>query len=56
MLSTVTRRKLELIISRISEGEEVSFQERVELHKFSLRYPMIAGKISQALERGEKLV
>ncbi len=49
MLSSMTRRKLEVLITRMEEGKEVTLKERVQLHKYSLRYPMLAGKIHQAL-------
>ena len=49
MLSTTTRLKLEKLIDRLSNGELVSLEERVNLHKYARRYPMLAGKLHQAL-------
>ncbi len=51
MLTTKTHLRLEAVIQKLSTGEIVTLQERLELHKYSLRYPLIAGKVSQALEK-----
>ncbi len=49
MLTTTTRLKLENIIIRLSEGNQVSLEERLELHKFARRFPVIASKINKNL-------
>ncbi len=49
MISTATRLKLDEIIKRISNGGEVKLEERLQLHKFANRFPMIAGKLEKAL-------
>ena len=49
MLSTQTRLRLDVLIERLSKGDVMSFEERVQLHKFARRYPMVAGKLHQAL-------
>ncbi len=48
MLSTPTRLKLENLIKRLSDGENVTLEERVELHKYATKFPILAGKIRQA--------
>ncbi len=49
MISTTTRLKLDEILKRISIGEEVELSERLQLHKYANRFPMIAGKLKKAL-------
>ncbi len=53
MLTTETRRRLEGIIERISSGEEVSLEERIQLKKYSTYIPFFAGKVNQALRQRE---
>ena len=55
MLTTETRRRIEEMISRLARGEEVSLEERIELRKYSLHIPFIAGKVSQALRLRKSL-
>ena len=55
LLTTKTRRKLEDIISRISKGEKVTLNERIDLNKYSNHIPFIAGKLSRALNNGQQL-
>ncbi len=49
MLSTKTRLHLEALIKRLSKGQSVTLQQRLELHKYAKRFPMIAGKLKTAL-------
>ena len=50
-ITTVTRLKVEAIISRILDGKEVTLQERIELHKYSNKIPFIRVKLKQALNQ-----
>ena len=49
MLTSQTRTKLFNIIERISKGQEVSLKERVDLHKYAIRHPIITGSIKHAI-------
>ncbi len=49
LLTTETRRKLECIIQKISLGEEVSLNQRIELQKYCMHIPYLRGKLAQAL-------
>ncbi len=49
MLTTATRLRIEGMIKKLATGEEVTLKERIELHKYAKRYPMIAGKLSKVL-------
>ncbi len=51
MLTTKTRLHLEEIINRLEKGEKVSLKERIQLKKYSIHIPFVAGKISQALRK-----
>ena len=53
MLTTETRLRLEEILSRLANGEEVSLEERIHLKKYSLHIPFVAGKLAQALRTRE---
>ena len=55
MLTTETRRRIEEIIERLSIGESVTLNERIQLRKYSIRIPFIAGKLSQALRNRDLL-
>ncbi len=55
MLTTGTRRRLEEIIHRLGEGETVSLEERIQLKKYSIHIPFVAGKVTQAMRRRELL-
>ncbi len=55
MLTTETRRRLEEILERIAQGETVSLDERIQLKKYSLHIPFVAGKLIQALRKRESL-
>ena len=55
LLTTQTRRRLEEIINRLSMGEVVSLEERIQLKKYAIRIPFIASKISQAIQYRESL-
>ncbi len=55
MLTTNTRRRLESIIGKLSNGDGVTLNERIEIQKYSERIPFIAGKIRQALRKRELL-
>ncbi|WP_269623385.1 hypothetical protein [Prochlorococcus marinus] len=55
MLSTETRLRLEEIINRLSVGGLVSLEERIQLNKYSMRVPFIAGKVSQAIRKRESI-
>ncbi len=49
MLTTQTRMKVEEVIRRLGRGEVVTLEERIQLQKYALRIPFIAGKLTQAL-------
>ncbi|AAQ00498.1 hypothetical protein EV11_0922 [Prochlorococcus sp. SS52] len=53
MLSTETRLRLEEIIDRLATGQTVSLEERIQLKKYSVHIPFVAGKVAQALRRRE---
>ncbi len=53
MLTTENRRRIEEIIDRLGTGQSVSLEERIQLKKYSLHIPFIAGKVAQALRRRE---
>ncbi len=53
MLTTDTRRRIEEMINRLGNGQTVSLEERIQLKKYSLHIPFIAGKVAQALRRRE---
>ena len=53
MLTTETRRRIEGIIDRLRKGEPVSLEERIQLKKYAIHIPFVAGKIEQALRRRE---
>ena len=55
MLTTETRRRLEQVLERLGNGEEVSLEERIQLKKYATHIPFIAGKLTQALRRRESL-
>ena len=55
MLTTETRRRLEKIIDRLGKGEAVSLEERIQLKKYAIHIPFVAGKVSQAMRRRELL-
>ena len=54
-LTTETRRRLEKIIDRLGEGAPVSLEERIQLKKYAIHIPFIAGKLTQAIRRRELL-
>ena len=53
MLTTDTRKRIEEILYRLGHGQAVSLDERIQLKKYSLHIPFIAGKVAQALRRRE---
>ena len=55
MLTTETRRRLEQVLERLGNGEEVSLEERIQLKKYATHIPFIAGKLTQALRKRESL-
>ena len=55
MLTTETRRRLEAVLKRLGNGEEVSLEERIHLKKYATHIPFIAGKLTQALRKRESL-
>ena len=55
MLTTETRRRVEEIISRLGKGEVVSLEERIQLKKYAIHIPFVAGKLAQALRKRESL-
>ncbi|WP_320668215.1 hypothetical protein [Prochlorococcus sp. MIT 1307] len=55
MLTTETRRRLEEIIERLGKGETVSLKERIQLKKYAIHIPFVAGKVAQAMRRRESL-
>ncbi len=55
MLTTETRRRLEGIIERLAKGDSISIKERIQLKKYALHIPFIAGKINQAIRKRESL-
>ncbi len=54
MLSTSTRLRLENILSRIANGEEVSLQERVYVHKFADRDQTVSSWLKKARRLQQK--
>ena len=55
MLTTETRRRLEEVLCRLGNGEEVSLEERIQLKKYAIHIPFVAGKLTQALRKREAL-
>ena len=55
MLTTETRLRIEEIISRLALGKTVTLDERIQLKKYSLRIPFIAGKLARALRQRQLL-
>jgi len=55
LLTTKTRRRLEEIIDRIGKGEPVSLEERIQLEKYAVHIPFVAGKIAQAVRKRKLL-
>ena len=55
MLTTEKRRRLEEMILRLGTGETVSLKERIELNKYALHIPFIAGKLEQAIRKRKEL-
>ena len=55
MLTTDTRLRIEEIIQRISTGKKVSLPDRIQLNKYALYIPFVAGKVSQALRKRQEL-
>ena len=55
LLTTNTRRRLEEIIDRIGKGEDVSLKERIQLEKYAVHIPFVAGKLTEAMRRRELL-
>ena len=53
ILTTETRRKIQEIIDRLASGQKVTLEERIQLKKYSIHIPFIAGKVNQALRRRE---
>tara|TARA_B100000700_G_C14370850_1_gene545893 strand:- start:99 stop:281 length:183 start_codon:yes stop_codon:yes gene_type:complete len=53
MLTTDTRLKLEEIINRLAEGQIVSLEERIQLKKYAIHIPFVAGKLAQAIRQRE---
>ena len=51
MLTTKTRIKIESIINRLASGKEVSLEERINLHKYAMHIPFLAGKLNQAMRK-----
>ena len=49
LLTTTTRKRVEEIIDRLSNGEAVSLEERVKLRKYAMHIPFIAKKVRKAL-------
>ncbi len=54
MLTTETRKRIEEIIERLATGDSVTLDERIQLRKYSIHIPFVAGKIRQALRRREE--
>ena len=54
MLTTETRRRIESVIDRLATGQLVTLEERIQLKKYSMHIPFVAGKITQALRRREE--
>ena len=55
ILTTETRRRLEKVLERLGNGEEVSLSERIQLKKYATHIPFMAGKLAQALRKRESL-
>mgnify|MGYP007063848138 CR=1 FL=1 len=54
-LTTETRRRLEEVIDRLGKGENVSLEERIQLKKYAVHIPFVAGKLTQAMRKRESL-
>ena len=52
-LTTKTRRDIEGIIDRLSNGGPVSLSERIKLKKYATYIPFFSCKIAQALKNRE---
>ena len=55
ILTTEPRRRLEEVLKRLSNGGEVSLEERIQLKKYATHIPFVAGKLTQALRKRESL-
>ncbi len=55
LLTTKTRQRVEEILSRLERGKEVSLEERIQLKKFAMHIPFIAGKLNQAIKKRQFL-
>ena len=55
MLTTETRRRIEEVLNRLGAGETVSLEERIQLKKYAIHIPFVAGKLTQALRKREAL-
>ncbi len=49
MLTKETRARLQEILTRLANGDEVTLGERIQLQKYSKHIPFIAGLVKQAL-------
>ena len=54
-LTTGTRLRLEEIIDRLGKGAPVSLEERIQLEKYAVHIPFVAGKMTQAMRNRESL-
>ncbi len=53
MLSSHRRLRLEFILAKLEHRENVTIEERIELHKYASRFPPIATKLRLAMERAD---
>ncbi len=50
LLTTETRKRVEHLLTRLRTGQAVSLDERIQLSKYALHIPFIAGKLKNALK------
>ena len=53
MLTADTRKRVQEILKRLSKGEPVTLAERIQLNKYALHIPYIAGMLIQAIRNRE---
>ncbi len=54
MLSTATQHKLEDILSRLADGQEVGIEERIYLNKFADQDPKVASWLTRAKRKQQQ--
>ncbi len=56
VLTTHTRLKIEAIISKLINGNHVTLQERIDLHKYARKIPFIGIKLKHALKVSQSMM